>query len=182
VRSTRSTATRVGRQRERLTTYGTSNYNAARRAAKSSGAPGLTMGWNWDGVVYLSDRLKAVPEEFRGEMRPQLLGVGNKVKAAAAANSSWSSRIPGSLNVRVSLKGNRMGVFVAARASIAPHARAFEGLSGSPFRHPVYGADRWVDQAARPYLFPAARDHKDEMEKAVIEAVGSAFKRAGVTN
>jgi len=140
------------------------------------------MGSNWDGVIYLSDQLGSVPEEFRGAMRPQLAGVGNKVKAAAAANSSWSSRIPGSLNVRVSLKGNRMGVFVAARASMAPHARAYEGLSGSPFRHPVWGnTERWVDQAARPYLFQAARDHKDEMKTAVIEAVGSAFKQAGVT-
>lgn len=118
------------------------------------------------------------------EVRPRLAEAGQKVKASAAANASWSSRIPGALTSRVRLTGNRPGVYVQASSAKAPHARPFEGMTGrNPFRHPVYGNQNvWVAQAARPFLVPALRENDAEVKASMNEAVMAAFRKAGVTS
>lgn len=133
-------------------------------------------------LKFLSDRLAAVPEDVRSGMRPALRQAGQRVRAAAARNASWSSRIPAALQVRVRLTGPRMGVYVLANHSAAPHARPLEGIVRDPFRHPVFGdTDVWVAQRARPFLFPAARDHRADIESAVNAAVTEALKRAATS-
>lgn len=132
----------------------------------------------------LADRLALVPREALKEIRPRLAEAGQRVKASAAANASWSSRIPGSLSSRVRLTGNRPGVYVQASSARAPHARPFEGMTGrNPFRHPVYGnRNVWVAQAARPFLVPALRENDADVKASMNDAVMAAFRKAGVTN
>lgn len=135
-------------------------------------------------LAFLADRLAMVPREVHKEVRPRLAEAGQKVKASAAANASWSSRIPDALTSRVRLTGNRPGVYVQASSAKAPHARPFEGMTGrNPFRHPVYGNQNvWVAQAARPFLVPALRENDAEVKASMNEAVMAAFRKAGVTS
>lgn len=131
-------------------------------------------------IKYMGDRLQLVPESVRGQLRPALRAVGKTVRDTAAGNASWSSRIPAALRVRVNLTtgSKRMGITVYAMSGRAPHARPYEGVISDPFRHPVYGnRDVWVPQAARPFLFPAARQHAAEVERTVNESVTEALSR-----
>lgn len=143
----------------------------------------MTVGMTVDATElrFMSDRLAAVPEDVRAGMRPALRAAGQRVRATAASNASWSSRIPAALQVRVRLNGPRMGVYVLASRAAAPHARPLEGIVSDPFRHPVFGMDVWVAQRARPYLFPAARDHRADIESAVNAAVTDALRRTAAS-
>lgn len=135
-------------------------------------------------LAYLADRLAMVPVEQRKAVRPVLQGAGYEVRDLAARNASWSSRIPGSLRVRVTFTGPRPGVYVYADGKRAEHARPFEGMTGrNPFRHPVFGdRERWVAQAARPFLVPALRAKQGDVQRAIQQAVMEAFAKAGVTD
>lgn len=135
-------------------------------------------------LAYLADRLGMVPAEQRKTVRKVLREAGQEVRDAARSNASWSSRIPGSLRVRVAFTGPRPGVYVSAAASAAPHARPFEGMTGrNPFRHPVFGnREAWVQQAARPFLVPALRAKDGDVKRAIQQSVMDAFAAAGVTD
>lgn len=157
--------------------------------ARAVGGLGLSV--DASELAFLADRLAMVPREMHKEVRPRLAEAGQRVKASAAANASWSSRIPGALTSRVRLTGNRPGVYVQASSAKAPHARPFEGMTGrNPFRHPVFGngghwaesGNVWVAQAARPFLVPALRENDAEVKASMGEAVMAAFRKAGVTN
>lgn len=130
---------------------------------------------------YAAQAFSHVPEELRKQLRPRFRAIGERMKAQAAANASWSSRIPGSLKVRVSLAGKRPGVYVLAEASSAPHARPLEGLNGrNPFRHPVFGNENvWVAQSARPYLLPALMATREQSEADLRDALVEAFRATG---
>lgn len=110
--------------------------------------------------------------ELRKELRPALLRGARPILDQARANASWSTRIPKATRIGAKFQKRRGGVVIITSAKRAPHARPFEGLSGSPFKHPVFwprrrlmvfGKERpnakfgstWVAQAARPFLFPA---------------------------
>lgn len=133
-----------------------------------------------DPAVIIARDMRRLPEETRKAIRPALRKGGEMVAREAAMRSSWSSRIPASIKVEVSFRGNREGVRVRAGGPRAPHARPYENL-GDPgtFRHPVYGdRDVWVTQEARPFLFPAARDAENTVTGFVIEqldAVGASL-------
>jgi hypothetical protein len=129
------------------------------------------------GANRLAAKLGDVPRELRKTLRPALKDAGDAVKATAAGNASWSTRIPRSLNVIVRF-GRGSGVIVEARGSIAPHARPYEGMGGGgSFRHPLNYPNQstWVSQACRPFLRPALEANRGtvvaEMEKAVQAAV-----------
>lgn len=145
---------------------------------------GLILRSDWSEMLHLSDRIAQVPKELRAGLRPAMREVGQKVLADARKNAAWSTRIPGALELRISTEGKNAGVVVQARKQDAPHARPFEGITqGSTFRHPVFGnTDVWVSQAARPFLLPAARAHKDEAVRVVLAAIDDALARAGVTS
>lgn len=162
-----------------------------RAYARGVGSVGLTVDASELSVI--ADRLAMVPPEMNDELRPALAAVGAKVKGAAAAGASWSTRIPAALRVRVRFGTRNPGVFVYADAARAPHARPYEGMSGrNPFRHPVFarghdyhwveGGATWVDQAARPFLAPALKANESVVKAAMQEAVSEAFRKAGVTN
>jgi hypothetical protein len=112
-----------------------------------------------DPMVEIARDMRALPEETRKAVRPALRKAGQQVANEAAANASWSSRIPGTLKVTTSFRQNREGVTVSAGGANAPHARPYEGITqrGDTFRHPVYGRDiPWSTQPTRPFLRPAA--------------------------
>ncbi len=127
------------------------------------------------GVGELAAALRRMPVETRRELRPALRRAGNRVKSRAAGNAAWSSRIPPSLAVVLSTSMRRSAVAISARASVAPHARPYEGITGAgSFRHPVFGGDVWVAQATRPFLAPAALAE----QAAVVEELGQAVTKA----
>lgn len=133
------------------------------------------------GAAALAHRLADVPVKARPRTSAALRRSGESVKSAAAANASWSTRIPGSLAVQVRFSGRTQGVSIVARASVAPHARPYEGIAGGrKFRHPVFGHDVWVAQACRPFLRPAVAANQDDVVTALNEAVKSAIADAGL--
>jgi hypothetical protein len=131
----------------------------------------------------IANDLRRLPQETRKKIRPKLRRIGDRVAATAKANASWSSRIPATVRVVTSFRFEREGVDVKLGGRGAPHARAYEGLTRNPFRHPVHGDPRktrkewaWVYQAARPMLQPAARQHEAETHRemrAVLDEVGA---------
>ncbi|MGW4426430.1 HK97 gp10 family phage protein [Streptosporangium sp. NPDC004631] len=126
--------------------------------------------------------LRRVPSELRAELRPAVQRAAREVLAEARSRASWSSRIPGAMRVSVRFTGPAAGASVIVSATRAPHARPYEGLTtrGGDFRHPVFGnRDRWVPQAARPFLFPAARATREQVVREIDQAVERVLRRTG---
>lgn len=135
--------------------------------------------WEADGTARsLTRDLAAVPDAARARLRTALRSAGQRVLDRARANASWSSRIPGAMRMRVRLTGERPGVIITVSAAAVPHARAFEGLLGGDyFRHPVFGnRAAWVEQATRPYLWPAAAAEAPAVQREVRDAIDAALK------
>lgn len=130
------------------------------------------------GAGRLAAALRAMPEEIRREERPALRAAGQLVRNLAAGNAAWSTRIPGALRVTTSGVAGRSAVSVSASRARAPHARPLEGITGArSFRHPVFGGDRWVTQACRPFLAPAANAAAPAVEGMLADAVDRALSR-----
>lgn len=133
-----------------------------------------------DPMVQISRDMRKLPPEARKAARPKLRQAGQIIQRKAQQNAAWSSRIPATVKVVTSFRANREGVTVRAGGPKAPHARPYEGLSsrGSTFRHPVYGNDWWVTQAARPFLIPAAESSVGEVDakaRAVLDEAAAAI-------
>jgi len=144
----------------------------------------VTSGVRYTGVSGLrivNAKLRDIPRELRSTIRPRLVAAGEMLRAAAASEASWSTRIPASLRVTAKFAGARAGVFVIASQRKAPHARALEGISGnSQFRHPVFGDEEdWVSQATRPFLSAALARHGDDAVDAVTDAIDEAMLTEG---
>jgi hypothetical protein len=151
-----------------------SSRNRRSRAGQAEGSAG---------VAALADSLRDLPEKLRPRVRPMLRSAGEQVARDARRNASWSTRIPGSIAVRVSFTGRRPGVLIVARKAIAPHARAYEGITGrATLRHPVFG-DRevWVAQPVRPFLAPAVGAYGPKLADDAARAVDEAARDAGFT-
>ncbi|MBO4272385.1 HK97 gp10 family phage protein [Microbispora triticiradicis] len=122
-----------------------------------------------------------LPAEIRRELRPALRRVTEPVAAQARANASWSTRIPGAIRVTTSFTRKTAGVAITVSGRKAPHARSYEHL-GRPgsFRHPVFGnRDRWVSQAARPFLFSAVAGADGELVRETGRVVEAAARKHG---
>lgn len=138
-------------------------------------------GQNAAGMRITSQDIAKVPVELRRRLGPQIKAAGQSTLAAARANASWSSRIPGALSLKVSFAQNRAGVTIVADTSRAPHARAFEGIVSDAWSHPLFGdRDFWYRQAARPYLRPAAQATGGVVVEQIIAAVDQALDAAGL--
>jgi hypothetical protein len=128
----------------------------------------------------LGKRLRAAEPALSKQLRVRLRGLGNVVADEARARSEWSTRIPGSLKVRVAgfsvkIVGNADGT--------APDAAPLEhNGAGGTFRHPVFGnADVWVEQRARPYLAPALEAKAAEIELMATDIIDSTLREVGIT-
>ena len=124
--------------------------------------------------------LGKIPADIRKELRPALRAAAKGVQKDAQANASWSSRIPRAIKIGVSMSATRGGVTLRVDSRIAPHARPYEGITGRVFRHPLFGnRERWFPQAARPFLQPAVLAGREDVVKAVDEAVDAIATRHG---
>jgi hypothetical protein len=135
-----------------------------------------------DPSVQIARDLRALPEETRKALRPQLREAGEVVAADARNRAGWSSRIPGTVRVRTSFRADRESVKVVAGGPVAPHARPYEGISsrGDTFRHPFFGnRDVWFEQDERPFLLPAAEAGEAESAQLVRTALDTAAASLG---
>lgn len=122
-----------------------------------------------------------IPKDLRKQMRPALQRATTPIIADAKHRAAWSTRIPAAIRASPRLTKRKAQVRIVVNARKAPHARPFENL-GQPgfFRHPVFGdMEHWVDQKARPFLFPALFSHVDEVQTAIDQAVNAAATEHG---
>lgn len=124
-------------------------------------------------VAELVADLGKVPPSLSKVLRPKLKQAAEPIKRNAQSRASWSTRIPGAIRIKTSLAGRNAGIALRVDAAKAPHGRAYENLGDrGTFRHPVFGnRSVWVEQQARPYLFPAVQKGRPEVVKAAGEAV-----------
>lgn len=133
----------------------------------------------------LADSLRDVPGNLRAALARKLRPIGERTVADAKARSSWSTRIPGAISLRVSFRDKNPGLVITVDHVAAPHARPFEGLLsrpayGSGFRHPLFGnTDVWVDQAFRRFVWPAVQATNQDVAREVDAAVDETLAAAG---
>ena len=123
---------------------------------------------------------RAFAAAIRKQVRTAVSEAGAAVLGQARSNASWSSRIPAATKLTTSFSARRAGVTIRTSKTRAPHARPFEKTGGgSSFRHKVFGRDEWVDQQARPYLFPAVESRDAGTNAAFQAAIDKAVRQAG---
>lgn len=119
----------------------------------------------------------------RRNLQGRMAALAGPLLADAQSRASWSHRIPGAMSVKGTTDTTRGRVGVQLRVSVAaaPHARAYEGLTGgNSFRHPLYGnREHWFTQRARPYAMPAVLAKGDAVGKALLDAFEAAAREAG---
>lgn len=124
----------------------------------------------------------ASPEAWKAA-RVALLSVGEGVAEDVRSSTSWSSRIPGSVKVRVTAAGN---VRVSVGGDAAPDAVPIENKGKGFVRHPTFGRrdnpNDWTNKNSRPaFLLPAFAARRDqalvEIEKVYMDAFVAAFER-----
>jgi hypothetical protein len=115
--------------------------------------------------------LKATQAVLRAE--------GQKIAERSREKSSWSTKIPEQITVRVS------GVNKVTISANSSEAAALEhGGNEGTFRHPLNwpnqrkGGGSWVDQDARPFLHPVAYEELDTTLIAVRDAVLGEVEKA----
>lgn len=115
----------------------------------------------------------------KNALRREMRGVGKEMADDAKANASWSTRIPGAIQVRTRLTGKRPGVRIRVNSDLAPHGRVYEDITGrGSFRHPVFGdRETWVPQASRPYLRRAVLSNLPAAKRRLAAAVLTAIKK-----
>ncbi|MEV4180184.1 HK97 gp10 family phage protein [Streptosporangium canum] len=125
--------------------------------------------------------LGKIPPELRKALRPALKGAAEPIAADARGRASWSRRIPSAITLSVRLSKRNPGVSIRVRQTRAPHGRPLEGITGATkVRHPVFGhRDRWVIQATKPYLAPAAEAGIEEVLGAAAQAVDQVAREQG---
>jgi hypothetical protein len=129
----------------------------------------------------LTKELDGIPKELRKQLRPALKAAAEPIVADAKGRASWSARIPRAITLSVRLGQRDPGVSIRVRSTAAPHGRPYEGITGNAsFRHPVFGhRDRWVAQATRSYLAPAAEAGMDGVLAASVEVVDQVAREQG---
>jgi hypothetical protein len=126
--------------------------------------------------------LGKMPVELRRELRPAMRKAAQPILRDAKARAAWSSRIPGAIKIGTSFTARNPGVRLIVDSRKAPHGRPFEHGSGrnKRLRHPVFGnRELWVEQAPRPFFFPAVRAGEGAVLAATNAAVLAAARSAG---
>lgn len=145
------------------------------------------MPFEFSGVSELAKTFGIIPAELKVALKPKVLEAAHVVGVEAQANAGFSSWIPSAVSVSASFSGTGGGAVVRVAERAYPHqgeVRTFEGngVSPSPFRHPVYGnRNAWVTATTHPFLGPAARDKRDEAVSIIAEAVAAVARANGFT-
>lgn len=133
-----------------------------------------------DEIRELIQEFGKLPADLRAELRPAMRKAAEKPLAAAKQNAAWSSRIPNATKVAVSFSKRYAGVAIKTSRTKAPHARANEhGGQPGTFRHRVFGRNVWVQEKARPFLWPAAKpflESTDELVGSVVDSIARQYK------
>jgi hypothetical protein len=117
--------------------------------------------------------LGELPPAFRNAARPHMLDAGRGVLALMRSHASWSTRIPAAISMTAAT--TTIGVRFRTNSGRAPHARPYEGLSGSPFRAPLFGdREHWYPHDARPFFYRSVQEGAGQ----VVEALGEALDQA----
>lgn len=126
-------------------------------------------------VTTFTQQLRDAPRETRREVANAIRKEAKPLLRDMQSRASWSSRIPGALQMRVSGSGKKAGsVRITVDHRQAPHARPYEGVQqrgSGMFRHPVFGRDWWVSEPTRPFFMPAVRAHGPRIRGAIEDAV-----------
>jgi hypothetical protein len=132
-------------------------------------------------LLALKKALAGVDKTLVAELRRALKQAAEPVRRQVQANAAiFSRRIPRAVTIGTAFSAKRTGIFIRVNAKRAPHGRPLENDgNGGTFRHPVFGHDRWVTQAARPFFYRGAEEHFDDVEKTVIEVMDTVAKKAG---
>ncbi|MFG3439934.1 HK97 gp10 family phage protein [Nonomuraea sp. NPDC047897] len=133
-----------------------------------------------EAIRQLSKELDGIPKELRKKLRPALKTAAEPIAENARGRASWSKRIPRAISVGVRFSRDP-GVYIRVRRAVAPHGRAYEGITGaSDFVHPVFGhRDREVSEATRPYLEPAVTAGADDVLSTVAGVVDQVAREQG---
>jgi ABC-type transport system substrate-binding protein len=133
----------------------------------------------YSGVRELVAAFGTLPTEVRLALKPAVLEAADLVGDAAKSNAGWSSWIPDHISVSASFSASGGGAVIRAAERGYPHGgevRVFEGngLSPTPFLHPVYGhRNNWVSAMTHPFLQPALDENADEATAIIAAAVTS---------
>ncbi|MGR6922552.1 HK97 gp10 family phage protein [[Actinomadura] parvosata] len=133
-----------------------------------------------EAIRLLARQLNGIPKELRKQLRPALRAAAQPIVDDARGRASWSTRIPRAISMSVRFSRDP-GVIIRVRRSVAPHGRAYEGITGaSDFIHPVFGhRDREVAEGTRPYLEPAVRAAADTVLGSAAEVVDQVARDNG---
>jgi hypothetical protein len=125
--------------------------------------------------------LKGVEGNLRVELRRGIVSAAKPVVAAAKNDAGFSSKIPATVKTKVSFSAKNPSVAIVAGGKGAPDAAPFNnrGKRGT-FRHPVFGhTDRWVTQAARPFMQNNLDSHAPDVERAILDVIDVVMGKAG---
>lgn len=121
---------------------------------------------------------RASPEAWKA-LRVRLREIGEVVAADARSDADYSTRIPGSVKVRVTGGGN---VKVVMGGDAAPNAVPIENKGRGFVRHPTFGhRDRWTSKNSKPAILLPAFARRSEwaleaMEKAYLDTFIRVFE------
>lgn len=138
------------------------------------------------GVSELARALGTLPTEIRAALKPAVLKAAEVIGQQAEQNASFSSYIPGAVSVQASFAQSGGGAVVRVVERGYPHAgevRVYEGngVSPTPFRHPVYGnKEAWAVGMTHPFLGPALEEREDEAVAVIAEAVVAVAHASGL--
>jgi hypothetical protein len=166
---------------------------------KQAGNSGLKAGVYVDDFRSFATDIRDADRDLYRDFRKELKAGGQIVAEEAKRRAAWSTRIPRTIKVSVTLKG----VTVSAGGPKAPHAVVYEvGSSRNRgyIRHPVNawarndkaaykwsgqggtgtnGKQRSSPQKIRPYLGPALMAKNDELTAEVATVMDRFAARAG---
>jgi hypothetical protein len=122
----------------------------------------------------LAVQLRASAPEAWLAYRKSVRAVAEVVMRDAQGRVAYSDRIPGSMKIRTSGRGN---VSIVAGGANAPDAPAIENKGKGFVRHPVFGDKNvWTSKNSHPaFLAPALDAHREEVAEVVGRAVTDAI-------
>jgi len=106
-------------------------------------------------------------------------GAGLRQGLAAGAQAQVNPTRPGNFSIRIKVSSTK---FAAATGKPGSLPRYVEGLTRRPWRHPVFGTDKWVVQSSTPFLLDTVLPHKHEVAEQVRKAFLDALRDLHITD
>ncbi len=143
------------------------------------------MGFEAHGVRELAVALGNLDADIQKSLRPAVLKAGHVIGDQVKENASFSSWIPAAVKVSASFSA-RGGARITVAERDYPHAgevRTYEGngMSPSPFRHPVFGnREAWASGVTHPFAGPAVKEKEPEAVAIIAETVSAVIAATGL--